>query len=59
MPQFRLERRDGEDLGTISLGRPDNPPGSIIWRGNGPNLRVVGHREADADGLPALVAEEA
>jgi hypothetical protein len=59
MPQFHLERRDGEDFGTISLGRPDNPPGSIIWRGAEPNLRVVDHRDADEEGLPVPVVEEA
>jgi hypothetical protein len=58
MPVFSLETVDGDNLGTISLGRPDNPEGSIIWRGDEPNLRVIDHRDADEDGLPVLVVEE-
>jgi hypothetical protein len=49
MPHFSLELADGTSLGTIQLGRPDNPPGSITWRGTEPNLRVVGSRDAGED----------
>src|SRR4029079_14712188 len=47
MPSYTLLTVDGEDLGTVSLGRPDWPEGSILYRGNGPNLRVVRLVEGD------------
>jgi hypothetical protein len=28
---FALVTRDGDTLGAVELGRPDWPPGSIIW----------------------------
>jgi hypothetical protein len=37
MPHFRLVTVDGEALGTIELGRPDWPDGSITYRGDKPN----------------------
>jgi len=52
-----LETVDGNNLGTIELGRPDHPEGVVLWRGAEPNLRVVGHRDADQGGLPVLVVE--
>jgi hypothetical protein len=47
MPHFQLVTVDGEALGAILLGRPDWPDGSIIFRGDEPNLRVVGQLDAD------------
>jgi hypothetical protein len=51
MPHFQLVVEDGEALGTVELGRPDNPPGSVIPGGRGrSSLRVLevmaraGHR---------------
>ena len=42
MTHFALVTVDGETLGAIELGRPDWPPGSVIYRGGDePNLRVV------------------
>ena len=41
MAHFQLVTTDGEALGATELARPDWPPGSIIYRGDGPNLRVV------------------
>jgi hypothetical protein len=41
---YVLETPDAESLGTIALGRPDNPPGSTLWRGDEPNLRVIEER---------------
>lgn len=39
---FELVTTNGVWLGRVELGRPDWPPGSIIYRGgSGPNLRVV------------------
>lgn len=42
---FTLVTVDGESLGAVELGRPDWPDGSIIYRGDEPNLRVVGRIE--------------
>ena len=39
--------RDGEVLGAMTFSPPDWPPGSIIYRGEGPNLRVVDRIEPD------------
>jgi hypothetical protein len=39
---------DGDVLGARELGRPDWPPGSVIYAGPGePNLRVVDVMPAD------------
>jgi hypothetical protein len=59
MPRFALETVDGDTLGTIDLGRPDWPDGSIIWRPKEGNLRVLGHRTQDGDeSIEVLVVEE-
>ena len=58
MPDYTLLTVDGEDLGTVSLGRPDWPEGTILYRGNAPNLRVVRRVEAKDDRhLDVLVVE--
>jgi hypothetical protein len=42
VPHFQLVTTDGTALGARELGRPDWPPGSLIYTGPGePNLRVV------------------
>src|SRR5215217_127379 len=43
MTHFALVTASGDALGPVELGRPDWPPGSIIYRGGDgePNLRVV------------------
>ena len=42
MPHFQLVLSDGEALGAVELGRPDWPPGSVIYRGGDEsNLRVL------------------
>ena len=42
MPHFQLVTADGETLGPMELGRPDWPPGSMIYRGGDQtNLRVI------------------
>ena len=48
-PHFALVTTDGDALGTIELGRPDWPDGAIIYRGEKPNLRVVGQLATDRD----------
>ena len=53
MPHFQLVTPDGASLGAVRLGRPDWPDGSIIYRGDQPNLRVLEHRDGDV-----LVVEE-
>jgi hypothetical protein len=59
VPRFTLVTRDGDDLGQVQLGRPDWPVGSVIYRGDPPNLRVVGRTEKDTpEGLDVLVVEE-
>jgi hypothetical protein len=60
MPHFQLVTVDGDTLGTIELGRPDWPDGSITYRGDKPNLRVVGQFEpADTpEEFEVLVVEE-
>jgi hypothetical protein len=53
---------DGDKLGAVELGRPDSPDGSIIYRGDKPNLRVVGWLKADDDDpelFEVLIVEEA
>jgi hypothetical protein len=47
VPRYTLVGQDGESLGTVELGRPDWPVGSIIYRGGQPNLRVVGRVDSD------------
>jgi hypothetical protein len=62
VPHFQLVTSDGEALGPVELSRPDWPDGSIIYRGDKPNLRVVGRLEADDDDpelFEVLVVEEA
>ena len=50
MPHFQLVTVDGDVLGTRELGRPDWPPGSIIYTELGePNLR-----SATARGYPRV-----
>ena len=60
MPQFALVTADGDTLGTVELGRPDWPDGSVIYRGGEPNLRVVGRIDADdtVHQVAVLVVEE-
>jgi hypothetical protein len=42
VPHFQLRTADGDELGAVHLGRPDWPPGSVIYRGGDqPDLRVV------------------
>jgi hypothetical protein len=51
VPHFSLVMTDGTVLGARELGRPDWPPGSVIYTGRDePDLRVV-------DVLPADDAE--
>ncbi len=60
MPHFVLLTVDGVSLGPIELGRPDWPPGTIIYRGAGDNLRVVDLLESDdAEKFTILVVEPA
>ena len=61
MPHFAIVRDDGHTYGTMLLGRPDWPDGSVIYRGGGgPNLRVVGRIDADETEhhFDVLVVEE-
>ena len=60
MPHFSLVTSDGDALGTIELGRPDWPEGAIIYRGDEPNLRVVGRVAAEDSehGFDVLVVEQ-
>jgi hypothetical protein len=59
MPHFSLATRDGESLGAVLLGRPDWPVGSIIYRGDEPDLRVVGRIDRDVpDNFDVLMVEE-
>jgi hypothetical protein len=42
VPHFQLATTDGTVLGARELGRPDWPPGSVIYTGpDEPSLRVV------------------
>ena len=58
---FQLVTVDGDALGPVELSRPDWPDGSIIFRGDEPNLRVVGRIDADdtEHQFDVLVVEEA
>ena len=63
MPHFQLVTTEGDVLGTRELGRPDWPPGSVIYTGPGePNLGVVDVLKTENDGDPerfkVLVVEE-
>jgi hypothetical protein len=50
VPHFQLVATDGTVLGTRELGRPDWPPGSVIYTGpEEPNLRVVDVLDEDED----------
>jgi hypothetical protein len=57
---FRLITPDREPLGTVELGRPDWPAGSVIQRGGPePNLRVLDALPGldDPEQLPTLIVE--
>ena len=60
MPHFALVTTDGDALGAVELGRPDWPDGAIIYRGDEPNLRVVGRVATDDSehGFDVLVVVE-
>jgi hypothetical protein len=59
MFHFALVTPDGDSLGTVELSRPDWPEGSMIHRGDKPNLRVVADLMPDApDVVGVLVVEE-
>ena len=60
MPHFALVTTDGDALGAVELGRPDWPNGVIIYRGDEPNLRVVGRVATDDSehGFDVLVVVE-
>ena len=60
MPHFALVTTDGDALGPVELGRPHWPDGAIIYRGDEPNLWVVGRLSADdrEHGFDVLVVEE-
>jgi hypothetical protein len=47
VPHFQLRTVNGESLGAVDLGRPDWPPGSVIYRGGEPKLRAVDRIESD------------
>jgi hypothetical protein len=55
---YTLVTRDGDTRGAVELGRPDWPVGSVIYRGDKPNLRVVGHIEPDEPGRLAVLVVE-
>ena len=59
MFRFNLVTVGGDDLGTVAVGVPDWPEGSILHRGDKPNLRVVRVVVPDDDAhLSVLVVEE-
>ena len=60
MPHFALVTTDGDALGTVELGQPDWPDGTIIYTGDQPNLRVVARVATDDSehGFDVLVVEE-
>jgi hypothetical protein len=41
MPHYAIVTADGEPLGAFRLNGYEWPPGSIIYRGSEPDLRVV------------------
>lgn len=57
MPTFQHQTADGKQLGQVELGRPDWPQGSVIYRGDGPILRVL--ERLDEAEMATLVVEEA
>jgi hypothetical protein len=58
VPHFQLVTVDGDSLGPVELARPEWPPGSIIYRGDEPNLRVVDRIESsDPELYTVLVVE--
>jgi hypothetical protein len=64
VPHFQLVTTDGDVLGTRELGRPDWPPGSVIWTGpDEPDLRVVDvlvtEDDDDPERFTVLVVEPA
>jgi hypothetical protein len=61
MPHFALVTASGDALGAVELGQRDWPDGTIIDRGDGPNLRVVGRVATDdrEHRFDVLVVEEA
>jgi hypothetical protein len=52
MPHFSLVTTDSDVLGAMELARPDWPIGSIIYRGDKPNLRVVDVLATEDDDEP-------
>jgi hypothetical protein len=62
LPHFQLVTVDGEALGARELGRPDWPPGSVIYSGSDESsLRVVevlDDDEDDPERFKVLVVEE-
>jgi hypothetical protein len=64
VPHFQLVTTDGTVLGAGELGRPDWPPGSVIYTGpTEPNLRVVRELDTENDDpemhFAVLIVEEA
>jgi hypothetical protein len=60
VPHFQLVTSDDDSLGPMELGRPDWPPGSVIYRGSEPSLRVVDVIPSDDhEKFTILVVEEA
>jgi hypothetical protein len=58
VPHFQLVTTDGDALGAFELW--DSSDGSIIWRGDAPNLRVVGRIDADdPENFDILIVEDA
>ena len=58
MPHFTLVTTNGDALGAVELW--DSSEGSIIWRSDSANLRVVERIDADhPETLDVLVVEEA
>jgi len=50
VPHFELVTADGDVLGATELGRPDWPPGSVIYTGpDEPTLRVARDLETQND----------
>jgi hypothetical protein len=59
MHHFALVTPDGESLGVVELSRPDWPEGSVISRGDKPDLRVIADLMPDAPNVDGvLVVEE-
>ena len=58
MPHFQLVTTDGDALGAFELW--DSSDGSIIRRGDAPNLRVVGRIDAEhPENFDILIVEDA